>query len=320
MREIAAATDLRENYVRWLFQQVYRKLGVSGQVALVRQVLAADAFPRRCRRTGASPPEVALSPRFRALDTFNFEGFFGLRVPLETSSILGSWALRAAVAWPRRCSWPLSWSARGKCDMAEGGNDWTPIGVPTDRVGVVQLDRAGHVLEANAPALEILRRGDGLIDRDGVLDAWLPADRSRLRRLLARALPDVCGEAPSGGSMSVQRSSGRSRLGVHVSPVGDGKRDFGGQRVAVLVLVVDPTSESRVDPTRVATLLGLTPSESRVSALLAEGLSVREIAAATDLRESYVRWLFQQVYKKLGVSGQVALVRQVLAADALPWR
>ena len=33
--------------VRWLIQQVYRKLGVSGQVALVRQVLAADALPRR---------------------------------------------------------------------------------------------------------------------------------------------------------------------------------------------------------------------------------------------------------------------------------
>ena len=90
------------------------------------------------------------------------------------------------------------------------------------RIGVVQLDRGGRVLEANAPAAEILRRGDGLIDRDGALDAWLPADRSRLRRLLGRALPDLWGEAPSGGSMTVQRSSGRSRLALHVSPVGDG--------------------------------------------------------------------------------------------------
>ncbi len=189
-----------------------------------------------------------------------------------------------------------------------------------DRVGVVQLDRAGRVLEANAPALEILRRGDGLIDRDGVLDACLPADRSRLRQLLARALPDLWDKPPSGGSMTVQRPSRRSRLGLHVSPVGVRTSDFGRRRVAVLVLVVDPTSGSRIEPARVAALLGLTPSESRVSALLAEGLSVREIAAATDLRESYVRWLFQRVYKKLGVSGQVALVRQVLAADALPWR
>ena len=45
MRETAAATDLRENDVRWLFQQVYRKSGVPGQIAPVRQVLAADAPP-----------------------------------------------------------------------------------------------------------------------------------------------------------------------------------------------------------------------------------------------------------------------------------
>ena len=97
-----------------------------------------------------------------------------------------------------------------------------------DRIGAVQLDREGRVLEANKPALEILRRGDGLIDRDGALDAWLPADRSRLKRLLGRALPDLYGEAPSSGSMTIQRSSGRSRLALHVSPVGGAEADFGG--------------------------------------------------------------------------------------------
>ena len=189
-----------------------------------------------------------------------------------------------------------------------------------DRIGVVQLDRRGRVLAANGPALEILRRGDGLFDRGGTLQARLPADRGRLQRLVGRALPGLRGEAPSGGSMTVQRPSGRSRLGLHVSPVGDGAADFGGRRVAALALVVDPARRTRIDPARVATMLGLSESEGRVSALLAEGLPVREIAAATGLRENYVRWLFQQVYRKLGVSGQVALVRQVLAADALPRR
>ena len=189
-----------------------------------------------------------------------------------------------------------------------------------DRIGVVQLDRGGRVLEANGPALEILRRGDGLLDRDGTLDAWLPADRSRLRRLLGAALPGLWGEGPVGGSMTVQRRSGRSRLGLHVSPVGGGSGDFGGRRVAALVLLVDPARRPRIDAGRVATMLGLTPSEGRMAALLAEGLRVREIAAATGWRENYVRWLIQQVYRKLGVSGQAALVRQVLAADALPRR
>ena len=43
----STAAGWRESYVRWLVEQTYRKLGVSGQVALVRQVLAADALPRR---------------------------------------------------------------------------------------------------------------------------------------------------------------------------------------------------------------------------------------------------------------------------------
>jgi len=120
--------------------------------------------------------------------------------------------------------------------------------------------------------------------------------------------------------MTIQRPSGRARLGLHVSPVGAAKADFGGRRVAALVLLVDPTRRPRIDAQRVAKTLGLTPSEGRMAALLAEGLKVREIAAATGWSENYVRWLVQSVYRKQGVSGQVALVRQVLAVDALPKR
>ena len=190
----------------------------------------------------------------------------------------------------------------------------------SDRIGVVELDRGGRILAANAPALAILGRGDGLLDRDGALEAWLPADRSRLQRLLGGALPDVRGGTPGGGSMTVQRPSGRSRLGVHVSPVGDTAADFGARRVAALVLLVDPARRARIDGQRVAVMLGLTASEGRTAALLTEGRSVRDIAAAEGWSEQYVRWMLKQTYRKLGVSGQVALVRQVLAVAALPRR
>ena len=149
----------------------------------------------------------------------------------------------------------------------------------------------------------------------------LPADRSRLRRLLGRALPDLWGEAPDRRLDDGAALLGpRSRLALHVSPVGDRAADFGGRRVAALVLVVDPARRPRIDAQRVATTLGLTPSEGRMAARMAEGLRAGEIAAAAGWSENYVRWLIQQVYRKLGVKGQTALVRQVLAADALPRR
>ena len=186
------------------------------------------------------------------------------------------------------------------------------------RIGVLHLDRGGRVLAANGPGLDMLRRSEGLADRDGALRALLPADDGRLQRLLRRALPGFGNEPPAGGSMTIQRPLLRSRLELHVHPVEAAQADFGGRRVGALVLVVDPARRSRIDPARVSVLLGLTPAEASVSALLAEGRPVREIAAKTGYKESYVRWLLKQVYKKQGLSGQIALVQRVLAACALP--
>ncbi|MCY3966429.1 MAG: helix-turn-helix transcriptional regulator [Acidobacteria bacterium] len=189
------------------------------------------------------------------------------------------------------------------------------------RIGVLHLDRGGRVLAANDAAVDILRLHKGLSDCGGALRASLPADDSRLQKLLKRALP-VFGSStpPTGGWMRIQRPRLRSRLELHVHPVDAGSADFGGRRVAALVLVVDPESGPRIDPARVATLLGLSPSEGKVSALLAEGRSVREIAAITGFKETYVRWLLQQTYKKLEISGHGALVGRVLTAYAFPWR
>ena len=184
------------------------------------------------------------------------------------------------------------------------------------RIGAVHLDRGGRVVAANAPALDILRRGDGLHDRGGVLSAWLPADHVRLQELLARALPAFGGHTPSGASMTVRRPSGGMRLGLHLCPLGDAQADFGGRRVAVLALLVDPARPPRIDPLRVAEMFGLTRPEGRATALLAEGNSVREIAALADWQEGYVRWLLSRVNKKHGLSGQVDLMRRVLAAES----
>lgn len=188
------------------------------------------------------------------------------------------------------------------------------------RIGVVQLGRDGRVVGANDTAVDILRCAKGLSNRRGALHASLPADDRRLQRLLKRALP-IFGSLtpPLGGRMRIQRPRLRSWLELHVHPVDSRLSDFGGRRVAAMMLMVDPESRPCIDPDRVATLLGLSPSEGRVSALLAEGRSVREIAATTSFKETYVRWLLQRAYKKQHVSGQGALVQRVLAAYAFPW-
>lgn len=179
------------------------------------------------------------------------------------------------------------------------------------RVGVVQLDRRGVIMAVNDRARAILKQGDGLADRGGFLRARLPVDDARLMRLLSRALPAYGGEA-AGGSMTIQRLPSIMGLALHISPVTVKHMDVSAGRVAALVLIVDPQSQFNIDPDLVASALGLTISESRVAAWIAEGRTVRDIAVATRRKESSVRWLIRQIYDKQGISRQADLVRLVL--------
>ena len=186
----------------------------------------------------------------------------------------------------------------------------------THRIGVIHLDRHGRIVEANDRARTILRRGDGMSDRGGFLRARRPPDQARLERLVAAALPTSSAPAV-GGSMTLRRTSRRSRFVVHVKPVDVPQRDFGARRAAALVLIAEPGHGSRLDPALVAETLSLTPVESQLAVWLAEGQTVREIAVATGRTEGSVRWYLHQVYHKQGLSGQADLVRLVLSVAAL---
>ena len=178
------------------------------------------------------------------------------------------------------------------------------------RIGVLHLDRRGRIMMANDHARRILRHGDGLSDRDGVLRAQEPTARLRFERLVADALPVPVAVS---GSMSLQRSFGSLPFVVHVKPVSVPQPDYGARHVAVLVLIVEPGCHRRVDPELVATVLGLTPAESQVAVGLAEGKSVRDMAEATGVTEAAIYWHLQQIYQKRFISRQVELVRLVLS-------
>ena len=179
------------------------------------------------------------------------------------------------------------------------------------RLGVISLDQHGRIVEANDRGRNLLRHGDGVSDRAGLLEASVPTERDRLARLVARALPTAA--TPVSGSMLLRRASLLPRFVVHVTPVGTPGLDFGARRIAVLMLLVEPGYESRIDPAFVAQTLDLTPAESHIAVGLAEGRSVRDMAVTTGRKEETIYWHLKRIYHKLDISRQADLVRLVLS-------
>ena len=183
--------------------------------------------------------------------------------------------------------------------------------------GVILLDARGRIVAMNDCAQEIFDRGDGLFDEGGFVKATAKDDQGALDRMLGHALPRYNGPG-EGGSMAVGRTEALSRLVLHVTPVNDPQGEARPVGVAALLLVVDPASPAPVDPDRLQWAFGFTPAESQLGAMLAEGRSLRDIAAVTRRSEGTVRWHLKQIFGKTGLSRQAEVVQLVLSLNRLP--
>ena len=208
--------------------------------------------------------------------------------------------------------------AQGRQALADAGALGKSLAELLDstRFGVIQLDRHARIVAANDAAQSLLMQGDALADSHRVLRARPPED-ARFQRLLAKALPSF-GAVGSAGSMTLGRAGARTRLLVHVMPVTDRASGFRASRVNALLLVVDPERKIRTDPAVIGAAMGLTPTESRLAAMLAMGRTLQEIAVVTNRAEGTVRWHLKRIFRKQGISRQSELVRRVLALDGFP--
>ena len=164
-------------------------------------------------------------------------------------------------------------------------------------------------MAANDRARDVLRAGDGLLDRDGFLSARAARDNDNLQALLGRALPPP-GAQGAGGSTTVRRPGGLRPLVLHVI------RWAAGRRICRLCgwrrWCWSPTRRARPPSTPPSRRRpSVTGMESRVAVLLAQGMSVGQVAAATGRKESDIRSHVKRMSAKHGFSRQAELVRLV---------
>lgn len=227
----------------------------------------------------------------RALDRGQFE-----RRELATLNLLGRHAARALVVGAR-----LAAARRLEQTVIEALAQFD--------CGALIIDRDLKILHANSAALQII--GDGLSINQGHLGVTSLEQKPAFIRLM-RAVLRRSARTDGLDTIALARPSGRRPLLLQAIPIAGPAGDWSlPNSAAALVIVVDPERDPQPRPEHELHLLGLTPSEARVAALIGQGSSRSEAARALGIAESTVADAMKKIYSKLGISRQSDLVRLV---------
>jgi DNA-binding CsgD family transcriptional regulator len=190
------------------------------------------------------------------------------------------------------------------------------------RQPVMLLTTDGSVVLANEAATRLLSATSLVGVSDGKLhlpvryQAQFQDECSRLEGL-ARGGIEIPEELSTYRSMAI---TSRSRFGhadetlytfftLLVPPKVSGAF---GLRPLVMLLFYHPDSAPPVDSDLLGVAFNLTPAEGRVSRLLAEGLSPKEVAARLDIQYETVRKQLQSIYRKTETNRQSELMKLML--------
>ncbi|MCB2102284.1 MAG: helix-turn-helix transcriptional regulator [Rhodobacterales bacterium] len=185
------------------------------------------------------------------------------------------------------------------------------------RHGIFLIDRRGHCLHMNSAATQVLNRRDGLIMDGGALLACHGPTRPRLDDLIAGVVGRR--ERPEGDVLVLPRATGARPYQVVVAPLPGRHLDLPVRDVAAIgpvaaVFVTDPEDDAELATETLSRLFGLTPKQAEVCALLAQGLTLKDIADRLSIARSTARLHLEHIFRKTGVGRQADLVRLVLGS------
>jgi DNA-binding CsgD family transcriptional regulator len=179
---------------------------------------------------------------------------------------------------------------------------------------VLLVDAAGRLRYSNGAGARLLALRDGLSIDQGELRASSASDTARLRLMLGDAHATSGGtSAPAGGVLAIGRPSGARSLIVSISRASERPGVFAGdQAPTAVVFVSDPDQAPDANPETLRSLFGLTPAESALAALLAQGRSLAEAAAQLGIARETARSRLKRIFEKTGTHRQTDLVRLLM--------
>jgi DNA-binding CsgD family transcriptional regulator len=181
-------------------------------------------------------------------------------------------------------------------------------------IGVVVAREHGEVVISNREAERILVAQDGLRrDPRARITAVDAESGTLLRAALQRAERAAKLESKgTGASLEIPRRTGLEPYLVDVVPFRDTGDEMGAAFHGVLLFLVDPDHREMVSIEGLARSYGLTPIETRVCAMLARGMTLRQIADSRGVSFDTVKSQSRAIYAKTRTRNRRGLVRRAL--------
>ena len=180
--------------------------------------------------------------------------------------------------------------------------------------GIVLVDERGRIMGMNRTAVEIAQNADGLTVENGHLSCTLPREQTRFRKTLDELLAaDSPGPTPDTKAITVARADSAVPLQLILTRLSKLTSVNGSQRQLLGIFVSDPERFSAPSDEWIKDLYGLTRVESDIALLICQGHSPDEISSRIGVSVHTVRAYLKQIFLKMGVNRQAAMVRRLVA-------
>ena len=180
-------------------------------------------------------------------------------------------------------------------------------------IGIFVLSPNGSVVLQNTEAHRLVDAADGLsLSREGQLSPTDDGQRAPLKDAIIKAVNTAQAQGSCAQTvLTLPCRSGADPYLVEVAPLRD-KDEIESQFSGCLVFIIDPSKTDVVSTEGMRALYSLTPSESEVCKLVAQGFATDDIADVRSLTRETVRNYIKQVLQKTGTKNRAQLVRLAL--------
>jgi DNA-binding CsgD family transcriptional regulator len=184
---------------------------------------------------------------------------------------------------------------------------------------VVWMNRHGRALVESKNGLALINgklRGD-TTTQTREIDEILDLAVSRQTQPQTQPQPQPQTQTEPGRTVlahAIARRSSPRPLRLIAAAVGGGGGSKGAGGPLSIVYVGDDDSNPAMHPELLGTLFGLTRTEARVAARVADGLSPTQVAGELKLGTGTVRWHVKRIMARVDVGRQAELVRLVMSS------